>query len=109
MRAYLAYLAGFGRVRMLASLVERDQMCAKQFTLNKCEKLVELAELAEPSELAKLMELVELAEQVELEAAASRASGTYGNNRQEHTCLRLSFQQFKQQLECMHFPKAKRS
>ena len=45
------------------------------------------------------MELVELAEQVELEEAASRASGTYGNNRQEHTCLRLSFQPLKQQLE----------
>ena len=59
-------------------------------------KLVELAELAKPSELAKLMELVELAEQVELEEAASRASGTYGNNRQEHTCLRLSFQLLKQ-------------
>ena len=50
------------------------------------------------------MELVELAEQVELEEAASRASGTYGNNRQEHTCLRLSFQPLKQKLKCMHLP-----
>ena len=35
LRAYLAYLAGVGRVRMLASLVQRDQMCAKQFTVNR--------------------------------------------------------------------------
>ena len=79
-------------------------MCAMQLAGKECEKLVELAELAEPSELAKLMELVELAEQVELEEAASRASGTYGNNSQEHTCLRLSFQPLKQQFECMHCP-----
>ena len=52
------------------------------------------------------MELVELAEQAELEEAASRASGTYGNNMQEHTSLRLSFQPLKEQFECMHFPYA---
>ena len=40
--------------------------------------------------------LVEIAEQVELEEAVSRASEPYGNNRQEPTCLRLSFQPLKQ-------------
>ena len=35
MRAYLAYLAGVGRVRMLASPVKRDQMCARQFTVKR--------------------------------------------------------------------------
>ena len=37
MRAYLAYLAGVGRVRMHASPVKRYQMCAKQFTIRMLE------------------------------------------------------------------------
>ena len=31
--ACLAYLAGVGRVRVHDSLVKRDQMCARQFTV----------------------------------------------------------------------------